>query len=110
MQMAADKADEAKTQATQVSIAALSMTVQLYKIDAGEYPASIEELMTPPDGNSEPLLDKAPKDAWGEPLNYEYPSTKTDSIGPAIWSNGPNRQNEDGSGDDINSWENGGGL
>jgi general secretion pathway protein G len=52
-----------------------------------------------------PYLEETPKDAWGEPLYYEYPSTKgTKGEKPAIWSSGPNRQNEEGAGDDINNW------
>ena len=50
-----------------------------------------------------PYLEEIPKDAWGEPLYYEYPSSKAGDK-PAIWSSGPNRQNEDGGGDDINNW------
>ncbi|MEZ5944673.1 MAG: type II secretion system protein GspG [Planctomycetaceae bacterium] len=102
--------EEAKVQATLASITALDMTIDLYKIDQGGFPESLEELMTPADGRSLALLDRIPKDIWGEPLNYEYPSTKTGSIRPAIWSNGPNRQNENGSGDDINGWEQDGEL
>ncbi len=51
-------------------------------------------------------LDKIPKDAWGQPLYYAYPNTKDpNSSGPAIWSSGPNKQNEEGAGDDINNWD-----
>ena len=52
-------------------------------------------------------LQKIPKDAWGQPLYYAYPNTKDpNSSGPAIWSSGPNKQNEEGAGDDINNWDN----
>jgi hypothetical protein len=49
-------------------------------------------------------MDATPKDAWGEQLYYEYPTSKGKGDKPAVWSAGPNRTNEDGSGDDINSW------
>jgi general secretion pathway protein G len=49
-------------------------------------------------------MDATPKDAWGEQLYYEYPSSKGKGDKPAVWSSGPNRQNEDGAGDDLNSW------
>ncbi|MDZ4688335.1 MAG: type II secretion system protein GspG [Planctomycetaceae bacterium] len=52
-----------------------------------------------------PYLEKTPKDAWDNPLYYEYPTSKVaNGTRPAIWSSGPNRQNEDGGGDDINNW------
>ena len=47
-----------------------------------------------------------PRDAWDQPLFYESPNTKvTDTDRPAIWSSGPNRQNENGEGDDVNNWK-----
>jgi len=52
-----------------------------------------------------PYLEKIPKDAWEQPLYYEYPTSKVpNGTRPAIWSSGPNRQNEEGAGDDINNW------
>ena len=51
-------------------------------------------------------VDKVPRDAWDQPLFYESPNTKvTDTDRPAIWSSGPNRQNENGEGDDVNNWK-----
>ena len=43
---------------------------------------------------------------WGNPLNYEYPSTKgqTTVDKPAIWSVGPDGKDDNGSNDDINNW------
>jgi len=44
------------------------------------------------------------KDAWGEPLYYEYDPNR-DRTTPRIWSGGANRQDDGGSGDDITNWE-----
>lgn len=52
-----------------------------------------------------PYLEKTPRDAWDQPLYYQYPNTKVaNATKPAIWSSGPNKQNEDGGGDDVNNW------
>ena len=52
-----------------------------------------------------PYLEKVPLDAWRQQLHYEFPSNKiANGTKPAIWSSGLNKQNEDGSGDDINNW------
>ena len=52
-----------------------------------------------------PYLEKTPKDAWDQPLYYEYPNNKVpNATKPAIWSSGPNKQNEEGAGDDVNNW------
>lgn len=50
------------------------------------------------------------KDAWDHPLHYEWPNSKApqgtpDSLKPAVWSDGPNGVNDNGSGDDIVNWD-----
>ncbi|NOX57033.1 MAG: type II secretion protein, partial [Planctomycetes bacterium] len=54
----------------------------------------------------QPYLDEVPNDAWGHPLQYEYPPSgnrQTAGGKPAIWSLGPDGQ--DGTDDDITNWE-----
>ena len=103
---------KANIQATEASIHGLEQALKLYAVsNGGEYPSGgtdvYELLMANKDaeGNSvEPLLSEVPKDAWGQELNYEYPSTKHESGTPAIWSAGPDKSDEQGSGDDISNW------
>lgn len=105
---------KANIEATKASIAGLEKALKLYSVDNnGEYPLGgddiLVELVEPQqDLNGqllEPLLEKIPVDAWGSVLHYEYPNSKApNATRPAIWSDGPNRQNEDGNGDDINNW------
>jgi general secretion pathway protein G len=100
---------------TKASIKGLEDAMKQYAIsNDGEFPQGARDevfsiLMSPgqdADGrNVAPYLEKIPKDAWGQPLYYEYPTSKVPSgTKPAIWSSGPNRQNEDGNGDDVNNW------
>lgn len=94
---------------TQQAIHSLEQNLDIYATtNQGEHPQGGQEalavLLQPGPDGSDPLYDKIPADAWGEPLYYEYPSTKTNSNRPAIWSSGQNRQNENGAGDDINNW------
>ena len=105
---------EGYAKATTSSINGLMSTLEFYaQAHDGEFPQGgqdemISSLTQPKDRDGQPekaYLDKAPKDAWGENLNYRYPGTKQPSADrPDIWSNGPNKQNEDGGGDDINNW------
>lgn len=98
--------DDAKIKTTKTSIHGLEQTIDLYRVDHG-MPETIEVLMQTVDANGkeiEPLLDKVPRDAWSQPLNYEYPNTKAKSSRPAIWSNGPDQKNDNGGNDDINNW------
>ena len=104
----------ANIKATQASIHGLEQAVKLFSVsNQGEYPQGgdevFEKLINP--GNDpqtgrpiEPVLDEMPLDAWGTPLHYEYPNSKSDRDKPAIWSSGRDLKNDDGSGDDINNW------
>jgi general secretion pathway protein G len=97
--------------ATKLSIKGLENTLDAYAVDlGGSYPQDLSVLMaqyTDLGGVVHPaLLDKVPVDAWQMPFNYELPASNG-SVAmqrPKIWSNGPNRNNENGSGDDINNW------
>ncbi|WP_237226006.1 type II secretion system major pseudopilin GspG [Rubinisphaera sp. JC750] len=104
---------KAMVDTTRTSITNLEQALKMYAIDHdGQYPEGSQEalntLMQPTDRNGQamaPYLESLPKDAWGEMLFYEWPNSKTSNgIKPAIWSAGPNKRNENGSGDDVNNW------
>lgn len=96
----------ANIKVTKTAITNLEQAAKLYAVDnLGEPPASIDVMLQKREDGTAAVLDKMPVDAWGEPLNYEYPNTRADTEGPAIWSNGKNRNNDNGSGDDINNWD-----
>jgi general secretion pathway protein G len=102
--------DESKIKATQTSIKGLEQALDLWrvnhKIPEGGQDALATLMQTVDESGKEvePLLDKIPRDAWGNPLNYEFPNTKAKTSRPAIWSNGPNGSNDNGNGDDITNW------
>lgn len=98
---------------TRNDIRGLESTLTMYAVDHdGTYPSggrdALNQLTSPSEYRGKKLsayLSETPKDAWGEQLYYEYPTSKpVKGEKPAIWSSGGNRQNEDGSGDDINNW------
>ena len=107
---------EAYAQASKVAISDLQSKVQMYAIEHnGTMPQGGAEemyatLMNPTDEDGQPgnpYLDSRKKDGWDRPLFYRFPPTRnTDPFKPDIWSAGPNGQNEEGSGDDVNNWEN----
>lgn len=102
--------ERALIMATQTGIKELEAKVELFAIEHdATYPESLDALLNPVDRDGKPMkayATEAPKDAWREPLNYELAGDggAVESIVPRIWSNGPNRQNDNGSGDDINNW------
>lgn len=50
-----------------------------------------------------PFLEEYPLDSWGNEFHYEY-DPKRDLTKPRIWSNGPDGNDDGGSGDDIANW------
>jgi general secretion pathway protein G len=92
----------AMIRATRASIAAVRTAIDLYEVDTGRYPSSLQSLLTSdgaPNWNG-PYIQggKAPADAWGTPLSY---ATQGDS-GYQITSGGPDLQL--GTGDDITAF------
>ena len=74
------------------------MALTLYKLENGDYPDRLDQLLEPSQSYPEGYLgrDTLPLDPWGHPYRY----VKTDS-GYAVWSVGPNGQDENGAGDDL---------
>jgi general secretion pathway protein G len=106
---------KANVMTTKASIKGLEDAMKQYAVsNDGEYPEGSQAevfaaMLNPgqdPEGrNIAPYLEKTPKDAWGEILHYEYPSSKVaNGTKPAIWSSGKDRVNNDGGGDDVNNW------
>ena len=94
---------------TKVNISGFEQIAKQYAVaHDGDFPPDVNAMLTPgqsADGKPmAPFAEKIPKDAWSQPLNYQYPNSKASVDKPAIWSSGPNKQNEEGSGDDINNW------
>lgn len=66
--------DNARIKATRASIAAISTQIDVYQLDTGRYPASLENLRTSsgePNWNGPYLRGGTiPVDAWGTAFNY----------------------------------------
>jgi general secretion pathway protein G len=100
---------------TQAEITSIENTFKLYRVDHPAYPSGGSEVFqqlilpeTDPRTGKQlpPVFEELPEDGWGQPFNYEYPTSRftTGIDKPAIWSNGENNQNDNGDGDDINNW------
>ena len=95
--------DAAKRNIAKGDIANIKVALKLYRLHHDRYPSSEEGLnvllkASPSKGWSEPYLDNKPVDPWDRAYNYSSRGTEI-----RIWSVGPDGQ--DGSGDDVNSWE-----
>ena len=101
---------------TRTSISGLEGAVKLYASEHdGQFPEGnaetvFQQLMSPETDQQTgkqraSYLEKIPLDAWKNPLRYEFPATgnRTNPSGkPAIWSPGPDKQ--DDTSDDVNNW------
>ena len=100
----AGKADNARIKATRASIAAICTAIDMYEVDTGKFPSSMDNLVQAsgePNWNGPYLKGGVPVDQWGTAFNYSQQSGSY-----KVSSAGPDRQS--GSGDDITSWETGG--
>lgn len=76
-----DRPNDARVAATKQQIEDTVQALNLYKLDSGSYPSSNQGLVAlvqkPTSGkvppNWRPYLDKQPKDAWGNALQYRAP-------------------------------------
>lgn len=101
------------------AIAALEAAIDMYEQDLGEYPPSGNENLTKAltDTSSPPANWNGPYmrfkeedleegkyiDPWGNPYVYTERGTHNQDFYD-IYSFGPNSQDEQGQGDDINNW------
>jgi general secretion pathway protein G len=95
----AGKQKGAMIKATRASISGLCTAVDLYEVDTGQYPASLEALVNSdgsPNWNG-PYFKGTAADAWGTPFSYSAQGDKYKII-----SAGPDKNM--GSGDDITSF------
>lgn len=103
--------------ATQITIKDVESTTKRYAADhdasffTGSGQTAWQEFITPQPYRGRqltPYYEEAPVDAWGNVLQYEWDgsghSKSPNALKPAIWSFGPNKTDDSGSGDDINNW------
>lgn len=91
-----------KHDAAVAQIGNLKSALELYKLDSGNYPQSMEALTKGANG-AKSVLDKLPKDPWGNDYHYRFPGEHGDydivSYGADGGSGG------EGESRDINSWD-----
>ncbi len=89
------RSQEARINATRASIANIGAAIEMYEIQVGQLPDTLEDL-TRPLGDQPPLIrGGVPTDSWGTPFSY----ARKGSMDYEIRSAGPDRQ--PGTEDDI---------
>ena len=98
----AGRTEQAKRAAAKADIEAnIASALDLYEIDNGNYPDSLDILTEKKDGKG-PYLKKKAIDPWGHPYKYVYPGAHGDYD---LYSFGKDGVDNSGEGDDITNWE-----
>jgi len=103
-----DRADDAKRKAAQIQIDKVAAAIQLYKLEVGRFPETLQDLVQQPAGADNwrgPYLDKKAllQDPWHRDLVYVQPGEHRRFDLSSYGSDG----NAGGEGDDadITNWE-----
>ncbi len=100
------RSEEARVQVAQTDIDSnLALALDLYEIDNGTFPDSLDALRTDPgdaDNWKGPYIKKKPIDPWGRSYVYRFPGTHN-SESYDLYSLG--KDGQEGGGDDVTNWE-----
>lgn len=90
--------DETNVKMARAGVLTLGKVVDTYKLNAGRYPASLDELVQPTaDGNKPYVEPNALVDPWGHPYQYAAEGHRNAAYGrPDIWSLGPRAGDNNG--------------
>ena len=96
------RSQQARETAASTEISSFKTMIEMFEIDNGRFPSSLDELLKPP-GDRKPYLSGAlPKDPWGNEYQYKFPGQK-DTSGYDVYSFGPDGR--DATGDEIGNWK-----
>jgi general secretion pathway protein G len=103
------RTEQAKISRAAADLATIGLALDLYELDTGGYPASLQELarreapsdLDPGSQWNGPYLKKGlPKDPWGRPYSYKQESQHNQDYD--LWSLGSDGQPGN---DDVTNWE-----
>lgn len=83
--------DDARVDQARISVLALSQTIERYNTRYGDFPPDLSVLVTSMDGGRPYLEEKALRDPWGSPFQYDKEGPKNGGIKPDICSLGSSR-------------------
>lgn len=103
----AGRSEQARIQAAKTDInSSLALALDLYEMDVGAYPDSLDSLYTKPASATDswrgPYVKKKPVDPWGKPYAYKFPG-EHNSNSYDLYSQG--KDGQAGSADDVKNWE-----
>jgi general secretion pathway protein G len=97
----AGRSQEARIARASADIYNISTALDLYELDNGKYPDTLDTLLKKTQDGKGPYLKRKPVDPWKKA--YKYKSSSAHSGDYDLWSLGPDGQ--EGGGDNIANWE-----
>ncbi len=99
----AGRSQEARVAAARADIYSnISVALDLYELDNGKYPSSLDTLLKKTQQGKGPYLKREPIDPWRRPYRYKSPGThNTEDYD--LYSLGPDGQ--EGTSDDVINWQ-----
>ncbi|MCM8776030.1 MAG: type II secretion system major pseudopilin GspG [Candidatus Omnitrophica bacterium] len=103
----AGRTEWARVEAAKADISGgIAMALDLFELDTGRYPTSLEELIHRPQNLLQwrgPYFKRGfPRDPWGHPYIYRFPGIQNPE-GYDLYSSGSDEQ--EGTADDIANWQ-----
>jgi general secretion pathway protein G len=80
--------EESKVSRAKMDVRGLAGQIQQYKLSYHEYPASIDMLAMPRDGNAPMVRQDALIDPWGKPYQFQLPD-ETTTFEPIVFTVSP---------------------
>ena len=107
-----ERPGEARVTRAKQDIAGIVTALSMYKLDNFSYPSTeqgLDALVSKPSGQPEaaawkgPYLDRAPKDPWGRPYQYQRPGQHGEVDVYSFGADG--RPGGEGEAGDVGNWE-----
>jgi general secretion pathway protein G len=74
----------------------IAQQAEIYRMDQGDYPTNLTELVQPPNGHSAYLEADSLVDPWKHEYQYAYPGQHNTQGKPDVWSLGPKPGDQNG--------------
>jgi general secretion pathway protein G len=93
--------ETSKRQIAWANAKTLEQTADAFRLDQGDYPSSLEQLIQPPNGRPPYVEPRALLDPWEHEYQYANPGQHSTTGKPDIWSLGPKMGDPNGM---IGNW------
>jgi general secretion pathway protein G len=84
--------ENSKVNRAKVDVKTIQTAAEAYKVQTGELPESLQQLVSPPDGGKPYIEQQYIMDPWGKPYSYESSGQHSNGTHPDVWTTTPDGQ------------------